>query len=113
MEFSINSLTNCDIVKINGRVDSYSAPIIRGALESLLRNGHYNIVIDMQNVSYLSSSGILVFLEMHRKLAIKGQGAMFLANLHPTVFSIFEIAGFENVFNFSADLQSAKGRFQN
>ena len=100
MEIFSNSLSNYDIIKINGRIDSYSAPEIHDTLQALVLNSRYNIVIDMQDVSYLSSSGILVFLETQRILARQGQGAMIFANMPPGVISIIEIAGLENVFTF-------------
>ena len=112
MEIFTNSNSNYDVIKINGRIDSYSAPVVQDTLQSLVLNSRYNIVIDMQDVTYLSSSGILVFLETQRKLARQGQGAMVFANMPSGVYSIIEIAGLENVFTFCDDLQSAEGRFR-
>lgn len=112
MNFSINPLSHCELIKINGRIDSYTAPKIQDALDSLIRKGIYNIVVDMQDVSYLSSSGILVFLDTHRKLQGQGNGAMILTNLPPTILSVFELVGIENVFNCCADVQSAEERFK-
>lgn len=112
MEIITNSFSNFDVIKIDGRIDSYSAPTICNTLDSLIIDGHFNIVVDMQDVSYLSSSGILVFLETHRKLTRQGQGTLILTNMPPDVYSIIEVAGLENVFTFCDDLQSAEGRFQ-
>jgi anti-sigma B factor antagonist len=112
MNFSINPLSHCDLIKISGRIDSYTAPKIQDALDSLIRKGQYNILVDMQDVSYLSSSGILVFLDAHRKLQGQDNGTMILTNLPPNIFSVFEIVGLENVFNCCEDVQSAEERFQ-
>lgn len=112
MEFSINPLSYCEVIKINGRIDSYSAPIIQHELESLMLSGQHNIVVDMSDVSYLSSSGILVFLETHRKLMQQGEGALVFSNLPATILSVLQVTGLENVFNYCPDVQSAERRFQ-
>jgi len=112
MEVISKSLSNYDVITIVGRIDSYSAPSISNMLDSLIQKGHHNIVVDMQDVSYLSSSGILVFLETHRQLLRRGQGRLILTNLSSNIYSILEVAGLETVFNFCDDLQSAEGRFQ-
>lgn len=112
MEIFTKSLLNYTVIKINGRIDSYATPMVQDALETLLRNSKCNIVIDMQDVFYLSSSGLLVFLETQRIINRQGQGALVFANMSPEVYSIIEIAGLENVFAFCSDMQSAEGRFQ-
>lgn len=112
MEILINSLSNYDIIKIDGRIDSYSAPKIQDALEALILAGQHNIVVNMENVSYLSSSGILVFLETHRKLIQQGEGALVFSNMPATILSVLQVTGLENVFNCCPDVQSAEGRFQ-
>lgn len=112
MEILINSLSNYDIIKIDGRIDSYSAPKIQDALEALILAGQHNIVVDMEDVSYLSSSGILVFLETHRKLTQQGEGALVFSNMPATILSVLQVTGLENVFNYCPDVPSAEGWFQ-
>ena len=67
MEFVITEYKHCDLMEISGRIDSYSAPQIEQALQALITDDRSNIVIDMQNVSYISSSGILVFVNLQRR----------------------------------------------
>ncbi len=111
MEFSITEYQHCDLLKISGRVDSYTSPIIDQALKSLLADGHYHIVIDMKDVSYLSSSGMLTFVNAHKQCQRQDRGEIVFANVSDNIFSGFKLAGFHHVFKFYDSTASAVGRF--
>jgi anti-sigma B factor antagonist len=111
MEFSITEYKHCDLIKITGRVDSYTSPIIDQALKSLLTDGHYHIVIDMQDVSYLSSSGMLVFINAQKQFQRQDRGEIVFANLSENIYHCFKLAGFNHIFKFYDNVASAVGHF--
>lgn len=111
MEFSITEYKHCDLVEIIGRIDSYTAPQIEQALKALINDNRFNIIVDLKNVSYLSSAGILIFVNAQKQIKQQDQGEIIFSNVPKTVFSGFELAGFDTVFNFYDDTVSAVGRF--
>jgi anti-sigma B factor antagonist len=111
MKFSITEYKHCDLFKINGRVDSYTSPIIDHALKALFTNGHYNIVIDMQDVSYLSSAGMLVFVNGQKQCQRQDRGEIVFAETPENIFSSFKLAGFNQFFKFYENNTSAVGHF--
>ncbi len=111
MEFSITEFKHCDLMAITGRVDSYTSPIILDALNSLLMDGHCNIVIDMKDVSYLSSSGVLIFINIQKECKIHNRGELIFANVSENVYANLKLAGFDKVFSLYDDVVSAVGRF--
>lgn len=111
MEFLITEYKHCDLVKIYGRVDSYTSPMIKDVLVKLFRDEHYNIVVDMKDVSYLSSSGILVFVNAQKQCKRQNKGEIVFSNVPEIVLSNFKLAGFDKIFKFYHDVVSAVGRF--
>jgi anti-anti-sigma factor len=94
------------IVAPQGRVDAVAAPDLETKLEALLEQGDVRIVVDMAQVSYISSSGLKVLLATLRQ-ARQQQGQLILCDLQPRVAAIFEMAGFDQVFSIEQDLEAA------
>lgn len=112
MELIITEYTHCNLIKITGRIDSYTAPQVNQVLETLIMDGQNNIIIDMQHVTYLSSSGILTFVGVQRQLKQQSKGEIVFANVPKLVYSNFELAGFDTIFKFYNDTPAAVGGFQ-
>lgn len=111
MELTLTEYQHCDLVKIIGRIDSYTAPKIDQALQALITDDHQNIVVDMEDVVYISSSGMLVFVHLQKQLKNQNRGEIVFANVPKLVFSSFELSGFNHLFGFYKDVVSAVGRF--
>lgn len=111
MELVVTEYHHCDLINISGRIDSYTAPQIDSVLNALMADDHYNIIVDLENVSFLSSSGILTFVNTQRKLRRQNSGDIVFVNVPKHIFSSFELAGFNTIFAFYDDVQTAVGRF--
>ena len=111
MEFIVTEINQCDLITIIGRIDSFSTPQLDEVLKTLVGNDHYNIIVNLQDVSYISSSGILAFVKIQRKFKRENRGEIVFVNVPNLVFSSFEMAGFNTVFNFFDDIPAATGHF--
>ena len=111
MELVLTEYKDCDLIEITGRIDSYSSPQVKQMLNALIHDDHYNIIVDLKNVTYLSSSGILTFVDAQRKLKRGGKGRVVFANVPKLVYSSFELAGFNTIFDFYKDKHAAVGQF--
>lgn len=94
------------VVTAHGRVDAAAAPNLESQLKALLAQGKTQIVVDMADVSYISSSGLKVLLAALRQ-SRRQQGQLVLCNLQPKVASILEMIGFDQVFPIAQDLAAA------
>ena len=74
MEFALTKYQNYSLLEISGRIDSYTAPKIDNVLHALISENHGNILIDLEKVSYISSSGILIFVNAQKSLTRKNRG---------------------------------------
>lgn len=77
------------IVKIEGSIDSNTAPQFSEALDSL--EGVGELVIDLKGVDYASSAGIRVILNAYKRML--HCGSMKLINVNNTVYSALLITG--------------------
>jgi anti-sigma B factor antagonist len=111
MEFTITELQNCVVIKISGRIDSYTSPKIKQKIQSLIKERRHNFVIDMSDVTYLSSSGILLFVNLQRHLTEQYLGKIVFSEVHDLIYSSFELAGFNTLFEFYKDKNIAVRRF--
>ena len=111
MEVAITENQNCDVIQITGRIDSYTSPNIKQILISLLENGHYNFVIDLGKVNYLSSSGILMFVNLQKRLNDENLGKVVFSNVPELIFSNIKLAGFDQFFEFFKGTNIAVRRF--
>jgi anti-sigma B factor antagonist len=107
MEFVVTQYKHCDLIEITGRIDSYTSPNINDVLKSLIMDNHLNIIIDLNEVSYISSSGILVFVNAQKQLIQKNQGKISFTSGSELILSSFKLAGFDQLFQFFDDPESA------
>ncbi len=64
------SQNSVSVIKVGGYIDTTTSSELEHALNSLLKAGSYNIIIDLGNVDYVSSAG-WVFLSVKLKVFVK------------------------------------------
>lgn len=112
MNFIITTLETCDLIVITGRIDSYTSPSIEDALKALIADGHHKLVINLADVTYLSSSGMLMLINAQKQCQRHPNGKIILTNVSDRIFSSLEIAGFHQFFEFFNDVSAALKGFQ-
>ena len=60
MEIIENQKEDISIFKLNGRLDSNTSPALEKKLVSAIENGTRNMVIDFENLDYISSAGLRI-----------------------------------------------------
>lgn len=85
------------LLTLRGRLDSTTSRALETALSGQLSSGHSLLVLDMREVSYVSSSGLKAILTALRQ-ANRSGGNVALAGLAPRVLEIFQISGFDTLF---------------
>ena len=111
MEFVITEYNHCDLIQVKGRIDSYTSPKLDEALNMMRAHGHFKFVIDLQEVTYLSSSGMLTLINTQKKCKLHNGGEIYLANVSGKILSSLELAGFDQLFTFFDDIVTAVGKF--
>lgn len=87
------------VVRPKGSLDTRTAPELERTVGPLLASNPY-FVVDLEDVEYVSSAGLRVFLMMAKRLTAAG-GALVICSLNKTVQEILEVSGFLRLFNIA------------
>jgi len=78
------------VVTLKGELNGQTYPVLESKMDQLLEERPSLIVLDMADVTYLSSAGIRVILKT-RKILGSGGGKLMFMNLQPQIKKVFEI----------------------
>jgi anti-sigma B factor antagonist len=85
------------VVEVTGEIDVYTAPKLREQLAELVDSGRHDIVVDMQGVEFLDSTGLGVLVGGLKRVKQHG-GSMNLVCTQERILKIFRITGLTKVF---------------
>lgn len=81
---------------LDGRLDTNTAPALETELKESL-GGVSELVIDIEDLAYISSAGLRVLLSAQKTM--NKQGTMVVKNVNAEIMEIFEITGFTDILN--------------
>ena len=81
MEITTTEYKRCNVVKTVGRIDSYTAPELEESLSALTNEGKYKIVLDMEDVDFMSSKGWWVLIETQKNCKRYNRGELVLTGV--------------------------------
>lgn len=111
MEVTTQQFKHCDLLTVTGRVDSATAPALAEALDAIVNDGRFKIVIDMTGLEYMSSAGFRALISAQRNCKRYNRGEVIFASVPANIHSALELAGFTSLFQIYADVTSAVGNF--
>ncbi|MGD1049284.1 MAG: anti-sigma factor antagonist, partial [Candidatus Krumholzibacteriaceae bacterium] len=94
------------VLRVKGHLDSSSAGELEGILESVYEYGYRKIVVDLKDVTYISSGGWGIFTGRVKSLR-EGDGDVVLVGMSPEVYDIYELLGFQEIIMQFSDLEEA------
>ena len=97
MEINIEKQNEIVTVYLNGRLDTLAAQEISKQMESLAEEASGTIIMDCTEMSYISSSGLRIFLTLRKAAAEKG-GKVIVRGISNDIRSVFMMTGFLNLF---------------
>ena len=86
------------VVEVGGEIDVYTAPKLRERLVSLVESGHYKLIVDMENVEFLDSTGLGVLVGGLKRVRAH-DGWIDLVCTQSRILRIFRITGLNRVFS--------------
>lgn len=85
------------VIAVGGEIDVYTAPKLRDCITDLVGAGTYNIVVDLEQVDFLDSTGLGVLVGGLKKVRAHG-GSLELVCSQERLLKIFRITGLAKVF---------------
>lgn len=86
------------VLDIKGRLDTANARDFSIAIQPLLQEDKPNIIVNCEQMSYISSSGLRCFLILQKSIQ-KNQGSLIIEAMRPEIKNIFEMTGCTSLFN--------------
>lgn len=94
------------VLAVRGEVDVYTAPRLREKLVELVSAGHHAIVVDLEAVDFLDSTGLGVLVGGLKRLR-SHDGDLSLVCTQQRILKVFEITGLTKVFTIHESVDSA------
>ena len=90
MEIKVERLGKNVIVRLSGRLDITQSDEVESLLSKDVQSGEGDMVINLAQISYISSSGIRIFVGMVRELGRQNR-KLKLCNITPPVKKVFDV----------------------
>ena len=96
----------CTVVDLNGEIDVYTSPKVKEAITELIDQGNYALVINLENVRYIDSTGLGVLIGGLKRVR-EHSGTVNLVCTNPQIKKIFDITGLVKIFGIYDSEKSA------
>lgn len=106
MEITETTHDEYSVFKLNGRLDSNTAMNFEQKLFESIENGAQRLILDFQDLDYISSAGLRVILKATKSLK-NADGKLVLCSMQDYVKEVFEISGFDSFLPIEATLDDA------
>lgn len=97
MEIKIERIGKNVLVRLAGRLDITQSDQVETALAKEIQNGEGDMIINLGQISYISSSGIRIFVGMVRELGRQNR-KLKLCNITPPVKKVFDVVELMDLF---------------
>jgi anti-sigma B factor antagonist len=95
-----------EIVEVEGEIDVYTAPRLRELLIELVNTGFYQLVVNMEKVEFLDSTGLGVLVGGLKRVRAH-DGSLDLVCTQERILKIFRITGLTKVFGIHDTVDEA------
>lgn len=87
-------------IKVRGRLDTTTAPVLEAELASSIGQVT-ELMLDFSELEYLSSAGLRVLLATQKQM--NRQGSMIVKNVNDVIMEVFDITGFSGILTIIND----------
>lgn len=100
------------ILDLKGELDAHTASELEAALQKCQDDERHQIVVNGENLQYISSAGLGVFMAYIEEVREQG-GDIKIAALKPKVYNVFDLLGFPMLFDIVDTEEEAVAKFDN
>lgn len=95
------------VVRISGQMREMGADALREELDEILQQGHYKLIFDLSNVSFISSTGLGQMMRAFRT-ASNNDGYVRIVNPQPLVEEVFRFTKLHTLIGIFPTIEKAK-----
>lgn len=82
------------VIEVSGRLDTITAPALDSSINECAEYTK-NLILDLENLEYISSAGLRVLLSAQKKM--QKIGSMKVINVCEAIMEVFEMTGFADI----------------
>lgn len=106
LSVEISARDGVGLMVVAGEIDIATGPFLRESVRGLLAGGHRNILVDLDAVTFIDSTGIGILVAFYR--AVAGQsGELGLVCNNRICRRLLDMAGLNRVFTFHESQDAA------
>lgn len=109
MKVLVKNSGDIAIVEVEGSIDSKTAPDLQQSILDIIDETH-KIILDLSQVSFVSSAGLRVLLLVYRQLKAK-DGKVVLVGVSEEIKEVMFMTGFINFFEINSTTEEAIQNF--
>lgn len=107
MNLNLEKINDFSVLTVQEqRIDAHNSVELKEHLLQMIENGENHIIVQLEHVRFIDSSGLGALLSGHKHMAFKS-GQFALANIQPQVLSMFELTRLNRVFEIYTDISEA------
>ena len=106
----VRKLDGASVVEPSGFINAHTVKQFESALEQLISEGRYNILLKCDKLNYISSAGLGAIMGQIETVRENG-GDILLVGLQESVFLIFDTLGFTQIYRVFDSEEDALGAF--
>jgi anti-sigma B factor antagonist len=106
MEIFQENNNGVEVFSVKGSLDSNTSTEFETRIYAALESGQRKLILNLENLEYISSAGIRVMLKTTKDLK-RMEGTVVLCALQDYVREVFDIAGFDGYLNIEKNLEEA------
>tara|TARA_R100001143_G_scaffold61071_2_gene61192 strand:- start:17301 stop:17657 length:357 start_codon:yes stop_codon:yes gene_type:complete len=99
-----------EVLDLQGELDAHTASQLEDALKNLIHNNKSNIIVNFQELDYIASAGLGVFMAYIEDVRSTG-GDIKLTNMNEKVYNVFDLLGFPTLYDILQDEMQAIEKF--
>lgn len=109
MDLMLNEYSAGDttVIEVSGEIDVYTAPRLREKIIALVDAEKYQLIIDMEGVEFLDSTGLGVLVGGLKRVR-QHDGGIDLVCTQGRILRIFRITGLSRVFDIYESVDEAR-----
>ncbi|MEN8193242.1 MAG: STAS domain-containing protein [Bacteroidota bacterium] len=98
------------IIDVKGYLDAHTAPDLENEFNKLIDNQQYKVVVNFDELNYISSAGLGVFMAYVETMR-EHKGDIKFSSLKDDVYNIFDLLGFPVLYEFYDNDEEAIFKF--
>ncbi|KPL17848.1 MAG: hypothetical protein AMJ93_14520 [Anaerolineae bacterium SM23_84] len=111
MDIQVKQHKRVDYVEVSGRIDSNNAGRLEETFNDITAAKRFRIVVDMQNLEYISSRGLRALIATLKETRRWNRGDLRLCNVPVRIQEVLDLAGLTPLFKIFDNSVDAVGSF--